>query len=112
MRYVKDAPLVGPVSYPMRVAPLPEDKSVEGEGEGEGRDEVEKEGRRIREEEVLKRRVVRAAEQEKVRVPFPSLIKVKQKEKPPVFDLSEAIRQVKVSVYGLFFINSEVFVYC
>ena len=41
MRYVKDAPSISPVSYPTRVAPLPEDK-VTVETEAEVEDEVGK----------------------------------------------------------------------
>lgn len=101
IRYVKDAPSISPVSYPLRVAPLPEDKATAAEGgKDEGakeNEEIEKETRRrIEADDPLKRRIMRAAEEERVRVPFPTLIKVKQKEKPPIFDLTEAIRQVKV----------------
>ena len=36
MRYVKDAPSISPVSYPTRVAPLPEDRvTAETEAEEE-----------------------------------------------------------------------------
>ncbi|KAI4322787.1 hypothetical protein L6164_022451 [Bauhinia variegata] len=97
VRYVKDAPSVSisPVSYPLRVAPLPEDKVSATEGEGSMElDQFERERRKIDEYDQL-RRMARAAEQETVQVPFPTLMKVKQKEKPPILDLTEAIRQVK-----------------
>lgn len=90
IRYVKDAPSITPVSYPVRVAPLPDDK-----GPAEN-DEMEKERRRIEAEDQLRKKMLKASEDEKLKVPFPLLIKPKQKEKPPLFDLSEAIRQVKV----------------
>ncbi|KAI6673129.1 hypothetical protein NL676_001035 [Syzygium grande] len=47
IRYMKDAPSISPVSYAMRVAPLPEDRAsaedaaVEGEGGGGGGGEAE-----------------------------------------------------------------------
>ncbi|XP_028807740.1 uncharacterized protein LOC114762425 isoform X1 [Neltuma alba] len=115
IRYVKDAPSIAPVSYPLRVAPLPEDKTAAGAEAGKddgakANEEIEKETRKIRADDQLKRRVIRAAEEEKVRVPFPTLIKVKQKEKPPILDLTEAIRQVKANAKAKFDETVEVHV--
>ncbi|CAL5212861.1 unnamed protein product [Lathyrus oleraceus] len=96
IRYVKDAPSITPVSYPVWVAPLPDDK-----GPAEN-DEMEKERRRIEAEDQLRKKMLKASEDEKLKVPFPLLIKPKQKEKPPLFDLSEAIRQVKANAKAKF----------
>ncbi|XP_028807742.1 uncharacterized protein LOC114762425 isoform X2 [Neltuma alba] len=70
IRYVKDAPSIAPVSYPLRVAPLPEDKTAAGAEAGKddgakANEEIEKETRKIRADDQLKRRVIRAAEEEK-----------------------------------------------
>jgi len=73
------------------VAPLPDDKAP-----GDV-DAMETERRKIEEEDQLRKKMMKSVEDEKMKVPFPLLIKPKQKEKPPLFDLSEAIRQVKVS---------------
>ncbi|XP_057450895.1 uncharacterized protein LOC130742812 [Lotus japonicus] len=97
IRYVKDGPSITPVSYPMRVAPLPEDMVP-----GQKNDEMEMERRRIEAEDQLRARMVRAVEDEKMKVPFPLLIRPKQKEKPPVLDLMEAIRQVKANAKAKF----------
>ncbi|KAL5055094.1 hypothetical protein RYX36_035776 [Vicia faba] len=96
IRYVKNAPLITPVSYPVRVAPLPDDK---GPAENE---EMEKERKRIEADDQLRKKMLKATEDEKLKVPFPLLIKPKQKEKPPLFDLSEAIRQVKANAKAKF----------
>ncbi|XP_041005024.1 50S ribosomal protein L1 [Juglans microcarpa x Juglans regia] len=103
IRYVKDVPSISPVSYPSRVAPLPEDR-VSGEGEkapeakGES-EEMEREGKRIEEDVRLRRGMFRVLEEEeKVVVPFPMLIKKKErKENLAPLDLMEAIRLVKAN---------------
>ncbi|KAM4104029.1 hypothetical protein ACJW30_06G125200 [Castanea mollissima] len=104
IRYVKDVPNISPVSYPSRVAPLPEDKvSADGEEANkeqrlESSEEMERERRRIEAEGRMRRRVFRVSEEENVAVPFPMLIKKKEsKEKPAPLDLVEAIRLVKAS---------------
>ncbi|KAG6722913.1 hypothetical protein I3843_03G186300 [Carya illinoinensis] len=103
IRYVKDVPSITPVSYPSRVAPLPEDR-VSGEGEKvpeakEKSEEMEREGKRIEADVRLRRRMFKVLEEEeKVVVPFPMLIKKKErKEKLAPLDLMEAIRQVKAN---------------
>ncbi|KAK7257344.1 hypothetical protein RIF29_31251 [Crotalaria pallida] len=98
IRYVKDAPSIAPVSYPIKVAPLPDDNvaaSIASE-------EVEIERRRIEAMDQMKTKIAMAAEEERRKVPFPMLIKPKKNEKPPVFDLNEAIRQVKATAKAKF----------
>ncbi|XP_062007790.1 uncharacterized protein LOC133724898 [Rosa rugosa] len=90
-RFVKDGPSITPVSYPARVAPLPEDK-VSEEGGDARQGELEKEKQRI---EQSRRRVFRV--EENVVVPFPTFLKVEKKERNPILDLMEAIRQVKAT---------------
>ncbi|GAU40517.1 hypothetical protein TSUD_92890 [Trifolium subterraneum] len=96
LRYVKDTPSISPVSYPLRVAPLPDDKAPGIN------DEMEQERKRIEAEDQLRKKIFKATEDEKLKVPFPLLIKPKQKEKPPLYDLSEAIRQVKANAKAKF----------
>nr|XP_011466965.1 PREDICTED: 50S ribosomal protein L1, chloroplastic isoform X1 [Fragaria vesca subsp. vesca] len=92
-RFVKDGPSITPVSYPARVAPLPEDKKAEEGGGGAREEELEREKQRI---EQAKRRAFRL--EDRLVVPFPTFIKVEKKERKPILDLMDAIRQVKVSV--------------
>ncbi|GLT49768.1 hypothetical protein SLA2020_233020 [Shorea laevis] len=107
LRYVKNVPSVMPVSYPTRVAPLPEDRAPQLE---EGRNEMdeartvesEEMGRERQRVEMENRGMMRAlriaVEEEKAVVPFPTLIKPEKKsEKRPVLDLMDAIRQVKAN---------------
>ncbi|KAK6928007.1 Ribosomal protein L1/ribosomal biogenesis protein [Dillenia turbinata] len=102
IRYVKDAPSISPVSYPARVAPLPEDRvsseatqtenleqqEVKEKVKGE---EMEREWKRME----MNARMVRRMQVEEEKVPFPTLIKVEKKQPKVVLDLQEAIRQVK-----------------
>ncbi|XP_009772465.1 uncharacterized protein LOC107782852 [Nicotiana tabacum] len=100
LRYLKDAPKITPVSYPTRVAPLPEDR-VEEEGgvEAKGDEELERERRRIEAQKRAAMRRVLNVEEEMV--PFPTLVNVKsddeKKKKKAVYDLKEAIRLVKAN---------------
>ncbi|XP_031102174.1 uncharacterized protein LOC116006054 [Ipomoea triloba] len=99
LRYLKDMPTMSTVSYPTRVAPLPEEDRIMAEGEEERKErgdaELEREARRIQNEQ-------RFAAMSRIRgevemVPFPTLIKVendKAKVKS-VYDLKEAIRLAK-----------------
>ncbi|MCI06541.1 50S ribosomal protein L1 chloroplastic, partial [Trifolium medium] len=96
IRYVKDAPSITSVSYPLRLASLPDDKAPGVN------DEMEQERKRIEAEDQLRKKMLKATEDEKLKVPFPLLIKPKQKEKPPLYDLSEAIRQVKANAKAKF----------
>lgn len=103
VRYIKDAPSISPVSYPIRVAPLPEDKV--GAEEEVAQADMDRESRKIQEENRGIRRIFRVTEEEeKVVVPFPRLIMPEKKEKRPLFDLMDAIRQVKVSIYVFSFL--------
>lgn len=101
LRYIKDAgPTITPVSYPARVAPLPEDKALD-EDKGE---EMETERRRNEADSRvagMRRRMAARmfVEDERDKVPFPSLIMVEKNERKPVYDLAEAIRLVKVHVF-------------
>ncbi|KAK4385993.1 hypothetical protein Sango_2469900 [Sesamum angolense] len=105
MRYMKDTPVISPVSYPSRVAPLPEDRVRVGEEEKRDRnEELERERRRI--EEDRRRGVLRYRKEEEVEenLPFPRLIKVEnadqnnKKKGKMIYDLKEAIRLVKFYV--------------
>lgn len=92
---MKDSPTtISPISYSKKVAPLPEDRAAAAEEEG---GELRTETRRIEANNRAIRRVFKLVEEEK-EVPFPSLIKVEKKEgERKVFDLQEAIRQVKAN---------------
>ncbi|KAL2247173.1 UNVERIFIED_CONTAM: hypothetical protein Sindi_2569600 [Sesamum indicum] len=103
MRYMKDTPVISPVSYPSRVAPLPEDRVKVGEEDKRDRnEELERERRRI--EEDRRRGVLRYRKEEEVEenLPFPRVIKVEnadqnsKKKGKMIYDLKEAIRLVKV----------------
>ncbi|KAM2539978.1 hypothetical protein TB2_025219 [Malus domestica] len=103
-RFIRDVPSISPVSYPVKVAPLPEDRVAEESGGGEdgaGRDvdgvkELDREKRRIEADGRMRRRLFRVPEEE-VAVPFPALIKVEKKESKPILDVMDAIRQVKAN---------------
>lgn len=107
IRYLKDVPTITPVSYPSRVAPLPEagePASGEAEGEGDG------ERRRIQSEKKTLR-FMRVPEQAQVSVPYPLLIKPesKKKESRPVLDLMDAIKQVKVTEFSLYIFDLKIY---
>lgn len=99
------------MSYPTRVAPLPEDREWSPEKDGEVKkeesEEMTRESRQIQAESRVWRRPFRiAAEESKVVLPFPRLIMPEKKnEKRPVLDLMEAIREVKVSVNASSFVK-------
>ncbi|KAI4319741.1 hypothetical protein MLD38_033305 [Melastoma candidum] len=104
IRYVKDAPSISPVSYPTKVAPLPEDMPVTGEsGKGAEKGEEVKKG----DGEVVKvtrrlRIFEREDREERMKVPFPTLLRQVKKELKPIYDLAEAIRLVKANVKSKF----------
>lgn len=102
IRYVKDSPSINPVSYAQRVAPLPEDR-VAGENEGERTpEEMERERKRIELENRARRRFLRAnaVEEDTSSLPLPTLLKPELKHgKKPIFDLMEAIREIKVRIH-------------
>ncbi|XP_072985729.1 uncharacterized protein [Typha latifolia] len=101
-RFVKDAPVISPVSYPSRVAPLPEDRVAEEK-------DVEEEEIRFRrgEEEQLRREARRIESDgrgrsffgipEEEKVPYPTIIKVEKRPQKVAMDLVEAIREVKAN---------------
>ncbi|CAN6570022.1 unnamed protein product [Malus baccata var. baccata] len=103
-RFIRDVPSISPVSYPVKVAPLPEDRVAEESGGGQGgaeKDvdgvkELEREKRRIEADGRMRRRLFRVPEEE-VAVPFPALIKVEKKDSKPILDVMDAIRQVKAN---------------
>ncbi|TQE03703.1 hypothetical protein C1H46_010677 [Malus baccata] len=103
-RFIRDVPSISPVSYPVKVAPLPEDRVAEESGGGEGgaeKDvdgvkELEREKRRIEADGRMRRRLFRVPKEE-VAVPFPALIKVEKKDSKPILDVMDAIRQVKAN---------------
>ncbi|KAF5732548.1 Ribosomal protein L1p/L10e family putative isoform 1 [Tripterygium wilfordii] len=104
VRYVKDVPSIAPVSYPLRVAPLPEDKASDSVEESvkEESEEMLRERRRVDARE-RGRRAFRIAEaEEKVVVPFPTLVKSEKKEGRQVFDLMDAIHEVKANAKSNF----------
>lgn len=107
-------PSISPVSYRVKVAPLPEDRVPEeaeggetgaekgGESVKDHEADLEREKKRIEADGRLRRRLFRVPEEEVV-VPFPTLINVEKKERKPILDVMDAIRQVKVSVrFSLF----------
>lgn len=97
---MKDTPIISPVSYPARVAPLPEDRVATEEVKGD--DELEKERRRIEaENQNMMRRVLRVQEE---KVPFPTLIRTDDSKKGKVvYDLKDALQLVKVGFLPFFF---------
>lgn len=93
---MKDSPGIFPASFTNRVAPLPEFRTGMGMEEQRGQ-ELESERRRIEADNRVFRRVFKVVEEEK-EVPFPTLIKVEKKQaEKTVYDLQEAIRQVKAN---------------
>uniref|UniRef100_A0A1J3CLY7 Large ribosomal subunit protein uL1c n=1 Tax=Noccaea caerulescens TaxID=107243 RepID=A0A1J3CLY7_NOCCA len=105
IRYVKDAPSISPVSYAQRVAPLPEDRVV-GEDERERTpEEMEIERKRIEAENRARRRFLRATavEEDTSSLPLPTLLKPDLRHgKKPIFDLTEAIREIKSNAKAKF----------
>ncbi|URD89314.1 hypothetical protein MUK42_20726 [Musa troglodytarum] len=93
-RFVKDGPAISPVSYPARVAPLPEYRPPEPE-ETKGDDgQLQREARRIQ-SGARARSFLNL--QEEPKIPFPTLIVPERKSQKVPMDLMEAIRQVKVN---------------
>lgn len=98
LRYLKDMVSVSPVSYPTRVAPLPEDRAAaEGEGrrqeELRGNVELEREVKRM----VYENKFSATSRIETQMVPFPTLIQAEKEmaKAKAVYDLKEAIRLAK-----------------
>lgn len=96
MRYVKDAaPAISPVSYPSRVAPLPEDRPVGGEVEEVQDGGLQGESERIQMNAVRPTRSVFGMHEED-RLPYPTVIPVVKRPQKVAIDLIDAIRLVKV----------------
>lgn len=99
-RFVKDTPSIVPISYPTRVAPLPEDRVVTKEvGDEHRNEELERERSRI---EAGNLNINRMLVVEEEKVPFPTLIKLENSKGNVAYDLKEAIQLVKVSSFLLF----------
>lgn len=109
-RYVKDVPVISPVSYAPKVAPLPEDKGARTVAEGESiaeedeqlatrraaDEQLQRESRRIEASARVRRALL--IQQEEDNVPFPTLIKPEKNKPKAALDLQEAIREVKVEL--------------
>ncbi|XP_039117485.1 LOW QUALITY PROTEIN: 50S ribosomal protein L1-like [Dioscorea cayenensis subsp. rotundata] len=91
-RFVKDAPRISPVSYPTKVAPLPEDRTSEATEGGD--DALKREAREIESNERVKSYFRVQAEEV---IPFPTLIKQEKRPQKLPMDLGEAIREMKAS---------------
>lgn len=97
MRYVKDAaPAISPVSYPSRVAPLPEDRPVGGEVEEVQDGGLQGESERIQMNAARPTRSVFGMHEED-RLPYPTVIPVVKRPQKVAIDLIDAIRLVKTS---------------
>lgn len=89
MRFVKDAgPSITPVSYPARVAPLPDDRPA-----NEG---LRGEGERIEMDATRARRSFFGMQAEEEQAPYPTLIPVEKRPQKVAIDLVDAIREIKV----------------
>ncbi|CAN6201386.1 unnamed protein product [Urochloa humidicola] len=98
MRYVKDAaPTISPVSYPTKVAPLPEYRSVDGEAEGAPGDGLRGEGERIQMDAARAGRSIFGVPAVEEQVPYPTIIPVVKRPQKVAIDLVDAIRLVKTS---------------
>ncbi|KAJ0986041.1 hypothetical protein J5N97_004397 [Dioscorea zingiberensis] len=98
-RFVKDVPRISPVSYPSKVAPLPEDRASEategGDREEGGDDSLKREARRI--ERNARGRSYFGVQVEEEKIPFPTLIQQEKRPQKVPLDLGVAIREMKVS---------------
>ncbi|XP_015693607.2 50S ribosomal protein L1 [Oryza brachyantha] len=99
LRFVKDAvPAVTPVSYPARVAPLPEDwPAEEVPQEGPAEEGLRGEAERIEMEATRGRRSFFGMQVEEEQVPYPTLIPVEKRPQKVAIDLVDAIREIKTS---------------
>lgn len=104
MRYVKDAaPVISPVSYPSRVAPLPEDRPAGGDAEGVPEEGLRGEGERIQMDAARATRNIFGMQvEEEEQVPYPTIIPVVKRPQKVAIDLVDAIRLIKVC-YALHF---------
>ncbi|KAJ6796424.1 Uncharacterized protein M6B38_218385 [Iris pallida] len=89
-RFVKDAaPTISPVSYPSRVAPLPEDREAAAEVEGE---ELRREARRI-----VRTTPAYLGLREEEKLPFPTVATREKRPQKEAMDLATAIKQVQAN---------------
>lgn len=96
MRYVKDAaPMISAVSYPSKVAPLPEERPAGGEAEAVPEDGLRGEGARIQ-MDAARARSIFGVPVEDEQVPYPTIIPVVKRPQKAAIDLVDAIRLVKV----------------
>jgi len=103
MRFVKDAaPAISPVSYPSKVAPLPEDLPAGGQAEGAPEEGLRGEGERIRMDAARAARSIFGVPVEEEQVPYPTIIPVVKRPQKVAIDLVDAIRLLKVC-YALYF---------
>ncbi|KAJ4788948.1 50S ribosomal protein L1 [Rhynchospora pubera] len=100
-RFMKDAPVITPVSYAAKVAPLPEDRveerqeEIEEKERQEAQEQLNREARRMEPDFRMRRHIFGIQEEEKI--PYPTLIRVEKKPQKVAVDLMEAIRQVKAN---------------
>lgn len=109
---MKDAPSISPVSYAMRVAPLPEDRAsadaavegVEGEKRREGTEFERRRAEAGNQATMMRRRRLSRVleEEEQAMVPFPMIIKAEKNESKAVYDLAEAIQLIKANARAKF----------
>ncbi|XP_020571137.1 uncharacterized protein LOC110018222 [Phalaenopsis equestris] len=94
VRFVKDVPKIAPVSYPSRVAPLPEDRTAAPDAaEGDfAQGDLQSEARKIQSDARV--RSYFGLTQEEI-IPFPTLIKLDKRPTKVPIDLAAAIREVK-----------------
>ncbi|KAM0874917.1 hypothetical protein ACQ4PT_037112 [Festuca glaucescens] len=99
MRFANESgPAIAPVSYPSRVAPLPEDRPAdEGAGEGANEEDLRVEGERIEKEAKWGRMPVFGLQVEEETVPYPTLIPVVKRPQKVAIDLVDALREIKAS---------------
>lgn len=100
MRFANDsAPAIAPVSYPSRVAPLPEDRPAAGAAgeEGVNEEDLRGEGERIEKEAQWGRRPVFGLQVEEETVPYPTLIPIVKRPQKVAMDLVDALREIKAS---------------
>lgn len=96
---MKDAgPSITPVSYPARVAPLPEDRPAEeAPPEGPADEGLRGEGERIEMDATRARRSFFGMQAEEEQAPYPTLIPVEKRPQKVAIDLVDAIREIKTS---------------
>ncbi|PQQ17181.1 50S ribosomal protein L1 chloroplastic [Prunus yedoensis var. nudiflora] len=97
-RFLRHVPSISPVSYrgPGGGRGVETGAEKGGESVKDHEADLEREKKRIQADGRLRRRLFRVPEEEVV-VPFPTLINVEKKERKPILDVMDAIRQVKAN---------------